>query len=146
MSISLILAHPDPRSLNHTSNTQEERENTVFGDPLDGLWKACIFEFCGIPTVYRRMFRVVSRAAMISGAPGWPRCVRRWHAAFLLRAREEEICDIFFAYEGLRTWLGEAGQMIAAVSFGYLAESPPARPRKEVGEVTRWLEHTRRGV
>ena len=44
-----------------------------------------------------------------------------------------------FAYEELRAWLGETGAMIAAVSFGYPAESPAARPRKPVGEVTRWM-------
>lgn len=43
----------------NTSNTPEERENTLFGDPLDRLWKACIFEFCGVKTVHREMFRVV---------------------------------------------------------------------------------------
>ncbi|MDP3176508.1 MAG: nitroreductase, partial [Spirochaetaceae bacterium] len=39
------------------------------------------------------------------------------------------ICDVFYAYEELCSWLGEDGAMIAAVSFGYSAESPPARPR-----------------
>jgi F420 biosynthesis protein FbiB-like protein len=47
------------------------------------------------------------------------------------------ICDILYAYEELRTWLGEEGQMIAAVSFGYPAESPGARPRKPVTKVIR---------
>jgi nitroreductase len=49
------------------------------------------------------------------------------------------ICDVFYAYEELCTWLGEKGQMIAAVSLGYADESPEARSRKPVGEVTRWL-------
>ncbi len=49
------------------------------------------------------------------------------------------ICDVFYAYEELRSWLDEPGQMIAAVAFGYAAESPAARPRKPVHEVTRWL-------
>jgi nitroreductase len=49
------------------------------------------------------------------------------------------ICDVFSAYEELCDWLGEKGQMIAAVSFGYADESPAARSRKPVGEVTRWL-------
>jgi nitroreductase len=50
------------------------------------------------------------------------------------------ICDVLFAYEELQTWLGERGEMIAAVSFGYPAESPAARWRKPVSEVTRWLD------
>jgi nitroreductase len=49
------------------------------------------------------------------------------------------ICDVFEAYEELCTWLGEPGQMVAAVSLGYADESPAARSRKPVGEVTRWL-------
>lgn len=49
------------------------------------------------------------------------------------------ICDIFFAYPELCTWLGETHQMIAAISMGYPDETPSARPRKTVEEVTRWL-------
>ncbi len=49
------------------------------------------------------------------------------------------ICDVFYAYEELCAWLGEQGQMIAAVSLGYADESPEARSRKRVGEVTRWV-------
>jgi F420 biosynthesis protein FbiB-like protein len=49
------------------------------------------------------------------------------------------ICDVFYAYEELGAWLGEPGQMIAAVSLGYADESPAARSRKPVEEVTRWL-------
>ncbi|MEI3477873.1 MAG: hypothetical protein V8Q84_00790 [Bilophila sp.] len=32
----------------NTSNTPEERERTVFGDPLERIWKDCIFAFCGV--------------------------------------------------------------------------------------------------
>ena len=49
------------------------------------------------------------------------------------------ICDVFEAYEELCTWLGEPGQMVAAVSLGYADESPAARSREPVSEVTRWL-------
>lgn len=49
------------------------------------------------------------------------------------------ICDVFSAYERLCEWLGEKGALIAAVSLGYPAESPAARPRKPINEVTRWL-------
>jgi len=43
----------------NTSNTPTEREKSVFGDPLEGLWKRCIFELCGVTTFYRKMFNVV---------------------------------------------------------------------------------------
>jgi len=49
------------------------------------------------------------------------------------------ICDVFYAYDELRAWLGETHQMVAAVLLGYPDQSPHARPRKPVGEVTRWL-------
>jgi nitroreductase len=49
------------------------------------------------------------------------------------------ICDVFSAYEGLQAWTGESGEMIAAVSLGYAAESPEARPRKPMGDVVRYL-------
>jgi nitroreductase len=47
------------------------------------------------------------------------------------------ICDVFYAYEELCDWLGEKGEMIAAVSFGYPDESPQARPRKPLSELVR---------
>ncbi|MFA6600067.1 MAG: NAD(P)H-dependent oxidoreductase [Candidatus Omnitrophota bacterium] len=43
----------------NTSNTPEVRENAVFGDPLEGLWRRCIFELCGVPSVRRIVYRVV---------------------------------------------------------------------------------------
>ncbi len=43
----------------NTSNTPQERERVIFGDPLENLWKTCIFSFCGVPLFHRRMFSVV---------------------------------------------------------------------------------------
>ncbi len=43
----------------NTSNTPAEREAKVFGDPLETLWKNCIFGLCGIEDVYREMFSMV---------------------------------------------------------------------------------------
>jgi NAD(P)H dehydrogenase (quinone) len=43
----------------NTSNTETTREQTVFGDPLEAIWKNCIFSLCGVPTIYRRMFNIV---------------------------------------------------------------------------------------
>ncbi|HXX54904.1 MAG TPA: NAD(P)H-dependent oxidoreductase [Methanoregula sp.] len=43
----------------NTSNTPEDRELRVFGDPLENLWKTCICSFCGIPVFRRRMFSVI---------------------------------------------------------------------------------------
>lgn len=43
----------------NTSNTPRRREVEVFGDPLEILWKNCIFDLCGVRNFYRRMFEVV---------------------------------------------------------------------------------------
>lgn len=43
----------------NTSNTVKEREENIFGDPLERIWKDCIFDLCGIQDFYRRMFRVI---------------------------------------------------------------------------------------
>jgi NAD(P)H dehydrogenase (quinone) len=43
----------------NTSNTEMERERRVFGDPLETVWKNCIFGLCGVRGFYRRMFAVV---------------------------------------------------------------------------------------
>lgn len=43
----------------NTSNTGSEREQTIFGDPLELLWKNCIFDLCGVEQFYRRMFNIV---------------------------------------------------------------------------------------
>ena len=43
----------------NTSNTETSREKTVFGDPLEALWKHCIFGLCGVQNIYRRMFNII---------------------------------------------------------------------------------------
>lgn len=43
----------------NTGNTNAQREQEVFGDPLEALWKKCIFEFCGVHTIHRKVFCVV---------------------------------------------------------------------------------------
>ena len=43
----------------NTSETPEDRELEQFGDPLETLWKNCIFGFCGVENFYRVMFRVM---------------------------------------------------------------------------------------
>lgn len=43
----------------NTSNTPAAREQDVFGDPLERIWKDCIISFCGIPRFHRKMFGVI---------------------------------------------------------------------------------------
>ncbi|HEX9048072.1 MAG TPA: NAD(P)H-dependent oxidoreductase [Verrucomicrobiae bacterium] len=43
----------------NTANTPDNREREWFGDPLETLWKKCIFGLCGVKQVQRRTFSVV---------------------------------------------------------------------------------------
>ena len=43
----------------NTSNTSAAREREIFGDPLETLWRNCIFGLCGVDRVVRRMFGIV---------------------------------------------------------------------------------------
>ena len=43
----------------NTSNTYPERERAVFSDPLETIWKNCIFGLCGVTDFLRRTFSVV---------------------------------------------------------------------------------------
>jgi putative NADPH-quinone reductase len=43
----------------NTSNTPLAREIDVFGDPLERLWKNCIFDLSGVKYFYRKMFSCV---------------------------------------------------------------------------------------
>ena len=43
----------------NTSNTPPEREHAVFGDPLELIWKKCVFDLCGVVNVCRETFCVV---------------------------------------------------------------------------------------
>lgn len=44
----------------NTSNTEAEREEGYFHDPLEWEWIRCVFGFCGISRSRRRMFRIVA--------------------------------------------------------------------------------------
>jgi len=49
----------------NTSNTSEERENRLFGDPLETIWRNCIFDFCGVKQFERKIFRIVVTSDLI---------------------------------------------------------------------------------
>jgi NAD(P)H dehydrogenase (quinone) len=60
----------------NTANTPEERERMVFGDPLETLWKNCVFDLCGVKKVHRRTFSVVVTSTAQQRAQ-WLAAVRR---------------------------------------------------------------------
>ncbi len=43
----------------NTSNTLDTREKAAFGDPLERIWRDCIFALCGVRNFQRRVFNVV---------------------------------------------------------------------------------------
>jgi putative NADPH-quinone reductase len=43
----------------NTSNTPPERERDAFGDPLDAIWRRCVFDLCGVKDVRRETYSVV---------------------------------------------------------------------------------------
>ena len=43
----------------NTSNTSPEREQHIFGDPLETIWRNCIFGLCGVSNFHRRTFTTV---------------------------------------------------------------------------------------
>ena len=49
------------------------------------------------------------------------------------------IADVLYAVTELKDWLGETGQLVAAVSFGVADEDPAARPRMSLEDLVRWL-------
>ena len=48
----------------NTSNTPDEREQKVFGDPLESTWKRCIFDLCGVRTFCRKTFNVMITSSL----------------------------------------------------------------------------------
>ena len=58
-----------------TSNTPREDELQLFGDPLENLWKTCIFGFCGLTDFCRRNFESIIMSTPQQRA-GWLEEVR----------------------------------------------------------------------
>jgi len=59
-----------------TSNTPRDDELRLFGDPLENLWKNCIFGFCGVTDFLRRNFESIILSTPDERA-GWLDEVRR---------------------------------------------------------------------
>ncbi len=59
----------------NTSNTFPERERQVFGDPLEILWKNCIFGLCGVKEFYRTTYSVIITSTSTQ-RKAWPEDVR----------------------------------------------------------------------
>ena len=60
----------------NTANTPAERETAVFGDPLETLWKNCIFGLCGVNVFFRNIFAVMITSSA-EQRNGWLREVQK---------------------------------------------------------------------
>lgn len=65
----------------NTSNTDARREAEVFGDPLETIWRNCIFAYCGVENVFRKNFGIVI-ASTEEQRRGWLEEVREDVRAF----------------------------------------------------------------
>lgn len=65
----------------NTSNTETGRERNVFGDPLETIWRNCIFGLCGVTNFHRRMFNIVVTSTDVERRD-WLNSVRQDVAAF----------------------------------------------------------------
>jgi F420 biosynthesis protein FbiB-like protein len=117
----------DPGSSEWSADLMEQAPATVFVFYPDGLhpWLTR-----SIDQMFRDVINIQSIGAAIQNM---------LLAALDLGIGSVWICDVYYAYEELRNWLGESGQMIAAVSLGYPDESPEARSRKPLSQVVRWV-------
>jgi NAD(P)H dehydrogenase (quinone) len=60
----------------NTSNTESEREENVFGDPLETIWKNCVFGLCGVTNFHRRMFNIIVTSTEAQ-RKGWLNDIRK---------------------------------------------------------------------
>ncbi len=60
----------------NTADTPEEREKQVFGDPLENIWKDCIFDFCGIKNFHRKTYGVMVTSSL-EQRQSWLRDVKK---------------------------------------------------------------------
>lgn len=67
----------------NTANTPEKREIDVFGDPLENLWKTCIFDLCGVKVFCRKIYSVIVTSTL-EQRTAWLQDVERTVREYLL--------------------------------------------------------------
>jgi NAD(P)H dehydrogenase (quinone) len=98
----------------NTSNTPDEREKTAFGDPLDTLWRRCIFDLCGVTAFYRKTFSVVvtstpvQRRAWLDEVAAltdrvFPSDIQSWILRYYAAEQGPEVMTVLSQYGG-ETW------------------------------------------
>jgi putative NADPH-quinone reductase len=46
----------------NTSNTAADREQDVFGDPLERMWRDCLLSYCGVRRTDRWVLRIIANS------------------------------------------------------------------------------------
>lgn len=60
LPVGLLRAHA--AIVFNTANVPQAQELALLGDPLDTLWRKCVFERCGVKRVHREVFAVAAAA------------------------------------------------------------------------------------
>lgn len=74
----------------NTTNTEAKREQEAFGDPLQTLWKNCIFGLCGVEDFSRKSYGVVVTSTEVQRR-AWLDDVRQWVRECFSGYPEEDI-------------------------------------------------------
>ncbi len=72
----------------NSANTPQEKEEELFGDPLEILWRKVVFGLCGVTTVFRRNFSPVI-VSTLEQRQQWLREAREAVAAHFPATRED---------------------------------------------------------
>jgi putative NADPH-quinone reductase len=80
----------------NTSNTETKREREVFGDPLEAIWKDCIFTLCGVTDFHRRMFNIIVTSSE-EQRKEWLKEVRQTVNKYYPNTAKPEAKDKFFS-------------------------------------------------
>lgn len=64
------LLNADSALVFNTSNTETIREKNTFGDPLEAIWKNCIFDLCGVTRFHREMYNIMVTSSLTE-RQGW---------------------------------------------------------------------------
>jgi putative NADPH-quinone reductase len=46
----------------NTANVPQEQERALLGDPLETLWRKCVFDRCGVKSVHRKVYAIAAAA------------------------------------------------------------------------------------
>ena len=66
----------------NTGNTPLAREQEMFGDPLERMWRDCVFGLCATAQFHRRLFGVVCLSDAAQRQAWLDQAAQLWSEAF----------------------------------------------------------------